>query len=216
MTGLAGLALVLSVDSYPYRSHGGVRRKESEYDEPIRKAADWLMKQSDAGRDGLIFSGHPTETGRYMPGHGLATLFLTGAYEIEEDADRKKKLGETIVRAVKCIKAAQSSEGGWHETSKVEGHDPATIPSTAIQIQALQGVDNIVGNVEDRASFDGVTYLRNLLEKSRRRRTQVAPLARDGAASQKSRRSWPAMIRGESTTNPGEGDSKSAGSSSAP
>src|SRR5205809_5340182 len=89
-----------------------------QYKANIRKAADWLMDKSQAGRDGLIFSEHPSETARYMEGHGLATIFLAGACKDEDDGGRRKKLTEVLTRAVKYIVKAQSSQGGWYHTSK--------------------------------------------------------------------------------------------------
>jgi hypothetical protein len=64
MTGLVGLALFMEGNS----DHTG------KYSVNIRKAVDWLTDKSHAERGGLIFSEHPSETGCYMQGHGLATL----------------------------------------------------------------------------------------------------------------------------------------------
>ena len=100
------------------------------------------MEQSNPKRGGLIYSEHPSETSRYMQGHGLATLFLAGVCRDETDDARRKKLTEVLTRAVKYIVKAQSSAGGWYDTSKVEGHDFATISATVIQIQALQAAEN--------------------------------------------------------------------------
>ena len=88
MTGLAGhrLAHGKGIDRYD----GDGKGPNGKYSANIRKAVDWLMDKSQAGRDGLIFSEHPSETARYMQGHGLATLFLAGAYEDEVDRARRK------------------------------------------------------------------------------------------------------------------------------
>src|ERR1700730_6906078 len=67
MTGLTGLALLM--DSKIEREDG--RRPtvgEAKYSPNIRKAVDSLSDQSQAGRDGLIFSEHASETARYMQG----------------------------------------------------------------------------------------------------------------------------------------------------
>ena len=69
MTGLAGLALLMERNI----EHEDGRRPtvgKAKYSANIRKAVDWLMDQSQAGRDGLIFSEHASETARYMQGHG--------------------------------------------------------------------------------------------------------------------------------------------------
>src|ERR1700733_8978327 len=83
MTGLAGIALLMERDeaeTFRIRVEGLVDGKGggTKHGANIRKAADWLMEQSRAGRDGLIFSEHASEASRYMQGHGLATLFLVG------------------------------------------------------------------------------------------------------------------------------------------
>src|SRR5262249_13326880 len=137
MTGLAGLALLMDDDGSKRSS-----RNEAKYWRNTYKAVDWLMAHGQAGRNGLIFSEHPSETGRYMQGHGLATLFLAGACKNEIDNARRKKLTEVLIHAVKYIVKAQSSQGGWYHTSKVEGHDFAVMSVTAIQIQALQAAEN--------------------------------------------------------------------------
>jgi hypothetical protein len=166
MTGLVGLALLMEKDSP--RSRGIVVKEvgEAKYLANIRKAADWLMAKSQAGRDGLIFSEHPSETARYMQGHGLATLFLAGARENESDEARRKKLDDVLTRAVKYIVKAQSTQGGWYDTSRVEGHDFATISATVIQIQALQAAENSGIPVPSEAIKDAQQYLKFALGKA--------------------------------------------------
>src|SRR5262249_15764527 len=117
----------------------------------IDLAVNWLLKQSQAGRDGLIYSGHASETSRYMEGHGLATLFLAGAcdegrrrrasFTDDKPGEGRKELAGGIPCAVKYILKAQSSQGGWYHTSKVEGHDLDTLSVTVIQMQALQAAE---------------------------------------------------------------------------
>lgn len=159
MTGLVGLALLMEKET-PRRSlpieQADVKAK---YLVNTRKAADWLMDNSEPRRDGLIFSGHASETARYMEGHGLATLFLAGVCQDESDAARRKKLAEVLTRAVKYIGKAQSSQGGWYHTSKVEGHDFALISVTAIQIQALQAAENAGIAIPGGINNDSQEYL---------------------------------------------------------
>jgi hypothetical protein len=124
------------------------------------------MEQSDPKRDGLIFSGHASETSRYMEGHGLATIFLAGFYREETDETRKKKLHDVLTRAVQYIGKAQSSQGGWYHTSKMEGHDLDEVLTTVIQIQALQAAEN-AGIVvrSSNAMRDAQTYLETRIDK---------------------------------------------------
>ncbi len=152
MTGLAGLPLLMETAPVSYLVN-------------IRKAADWLMDQSQPGRDGLIFSGHPSETAHYMEGHGLATLFLAGACRIETDAARQKKLTDVVTRAIKYIARAQSSRGGWYHTSRAEGHDFAAILPTVIQIQALAAAENARVPIPGAMIDDAMEYLKTAMEE---------------------------------------------------
>ncbi len=110
MTGLAGMALLME----------GSTIKEGKYAENIRKAVEWLMdKSQDGARDGLIGdTSLPQEAGRYMYGHGFATLFLASVYGDETDPKKREKLKDILTRAVKYIGNAQSSQGGWYYTAK--------------------------------------------------------------------------------------------------
>ena len=78
MTGLAGIALLMEGDVGKQSRFGASAPKPGKPRNlaEVRKAADWLMEQSQPRRDGLIFSDHPSETARYIEGHGLATIFL--------------------------------------------------------------------------------------------------------------------------------------------
>jgi Prenyltransferase and squalene oxidase repeat len=168
MTGLAGVAMLMerddaetlriNVESLVDDTEGGTKHAAN-----IRKAADWLMEQSRPGRDGLLFSEHASEASRYMQGHGLATLFLAGVLGIERDDARRKKLAEVLERAVNYIARAQSTQGGWYDTSKAEGHDFASIQATIVQVQALEAAENAGVLVPTGAVNDGLEYLRTAL-----------------------------------------------------
>jgi hypothetical protein len=131
MTGLAGLAMLME----------GSTVREGKYAPNIRRAADWLMDRSMKGnnRDGLIGNpDHPTEAGRYMYGHGFAMLFLAQIYGEEDDRERRERLKDILTRAVKYTGAAQSTQGGWFYTSRVDGHDQDEGSVTVTQMQALR------------------------------------------------------------------------------
>jgi len=135
MTGLAGMAMLME----------GSTIREGKYATHIRRAADWLMERSMKGnqRDGLIGNpDHPTETGRYMYGHGFGLLFLASVYGDEDDRERREKLKDILTRAVKYCAAAQSTQGGWYYTSKVEGGDNDEGSVTVTQVQPLRACRN--------------------------------------------------------------------------
>lgn len=154
MTGLAGLAMLME----------GSNVREGPYSQQIRKAADWCMERSMRAnnRDGLIGNpDHPTETGRYMYGHGFATLFLACVYGDEEDRERREKLKDILTRACKYIANAQSTQGGWFYTSKVDGHDQDEGSVTVTQMQALRACKNAGIPVNKEVMRKGYMYLKN-------------------------------------------------------
>ncbi len=154
MTGLAGLALLME----------GSTVREGKYAAQIRRAVDWCMERSQkgGGRDGLIGNpDHPTETGRYMYGHGFALLFLASAYGEEDDKDRREKLKDILTRAVKYAGAAQSSQGGWFYTSCKEGHDQDEGSVTVTQMQALRACRDAGIAVPKQIMKKGYDYLKN-------------------------------------------------------
>src|ERR1700722_18294275 len=111
MTGVAGMALLME----------GSTVKDGKYAAHIRKAVDYLMdKSQDANqRDGLIGDTTiPSESARYMYGHGFATLFLASVYGDETDQKKRAQLKDILTRAVKYIGNPQSTQGGWFYTSK--------------------------------------------------------------------------------------------------
>ena len=131
MTGLAGLAMLME----------GSTVRDGKYATNIRKAVEWIMDRSQKGnRNGLLGNpDHPSETGRYMYGHGFGLLFLASVYGDEEDRDRRDRLKDILTRAVKYTGNAQSTQGGWYYTSKQEdGHDSDEGSVTVTQMQGLR------------------------------------------------------------------------------
>lgn len=155
VTALAGMAFLMN---------GGGDSK-AKYADNLSKAVDYLISKSDAKREGLIFSGHATEINRYMQGHGLATQFLAWAHQTEANQERRKKIDDVLNTAVKYIAKAQSSQGGWYDTSKVEGHDFDSVAATAIQIQSLYMISELGIPVRSEAiALDAQTYLKKSIE----------------------------------------------------
>src|SRR5262245_41590754 len=69
ITALCGMALLME----------GSNIREGKYAENIRKAVDWFMDRSQ--RNGLLGNpNNPTESMRYMYGHGYGLLFLSQIY----------------------------------------------------------------------------------------------------------------------------------------
>jgi hypothetical protein len=154
MTALSGMALLLD----------GSTVREGRYAGNIRRAADWLMDRSMKGnqRDGLIGNpDHPSEAGRYMYGHGFSMLFLASVYGDEEDKDRRERLKDILTRAVKYCGNAQSTQGGWFYTSKMDGHDQDEGSVTVTQMQGLRACRNAGIPVPKDIIKKGLDYLRH-------------------------------------------------------
>jgi hypothetical protein len=165
MTGLVGLALLMEQDT-EFVNGIGEMPADRKYSVNIHKAVDWLIEKSQVGRGGLIYSEHASETSRYMEGHGLATIFLAGICRHDEQPGMgPKKLNEVLTRAVKYIVNAQSTQGGWYHTSKVEGHDLDAFSTTVIQIQALQAAENAGIPVPSETINDAKEYLKKAMGK---------------------------------------------------
>jgi hypothetical protein len=154
ITALCGMAFLME----------GSTPKEGKYSEQIRKAADYLMEKCQVGgnRDGLIGDpSQPSESVRYMYGHGFGLLFLSCLYGDETDKTKRAKLRDILQRAVKYAIAAQSSRGGWYYTSKVDGHDQDEGSVTITQVQALRAAANAKIDVPKTVIDKTYSYLKN-------------------------------------------------------
>src|SRR5438445_2829102 len=87
MTALGGMAFLME----------GSTLREGKYSQNIRRAVDWFMERAQP--NGLLGNpNNPTESGRYMYGHGFGLLFLSCAYGEEEDTDRRKRLEKILTK----------------------------------------------------------------------------------------------------------------------
>jgi hypothetical protein len=159
MTGLSGMALLME----------GSTIREGKYSTNIRKAVDYLIARSQP--NGLIGNVNtPGEAGRYMYGHGFATLFLASVYGEEDEGDRRRKLEDVLTRAVKFSRDAQTSRGGYGYISAKDGGDFDEGSVTVTQVQAARAarnagiavpkdlIDNAIKYLKDSTSNGGVIY----------------------------------------------------------
>lgn len=129
MTALGGMVLLME----------GSTLKDGKYADNIRKAVDWFMEPGRCQRNGLIGNpNNPTESARYMYGHGFGLLFLSQVYGEEEDASRRKKLLGILTRAVDFTGKAQTNRGGWGYVSAADGGGFDEGSVTVTQVQALR------------------------------------------------------------------------------
>jgi hypothetical protein len=149
MTALAGLAMLME----------GSTMRDGKYAEHIRKAVDWLMDRCQS--NGLIGNpNNPSESARYMYGHGYGLLFLAQVYGEEEDNDRRRKLEGILSRAVQFTGKAQTPRGGWGYVSSADGGGFDEGSVTITQVQALRAARNAGISVPKGVIDKAQEYLR--------------------------------------------------------
>lgn len=140
MTALAGMCFLME----------GSTLKEGKYSEQVRKAVDWFLAANRQQASGLLGDvRNPTESTRYMYGHGFGTMFLASVYGEEEDKDQREKLEKCLKKAVEFIAKAQTNKkhrkpegkevdvGGWGYVSAADGNN---FDEGSVTITALQGL----------------------------------------------------------------------------
>ncbi len=149
MTALAGMALLME----------GSTLREGKYSDNIVKAVDWFLTRSQ--NNGLLGNPqNPTESSRYIYGHGFGLMFLSCAYGEEEDDKRRKKLEAIIKKAVEFSGKAQTKQGGWGYVSAADGGGFDEGSTTITQLQGLRAARN-AGIVVPKSIIDSATeYLR--------------------------------------------------------
>jgi hypothetical protein len=131
MTSLAGMAFLME----------GSTIRDGKYADKIRKAVDWFMERSQ--RNGLLGNpNNPTESARYMYGHGYGMLFLATVYGEEEDGSRRTKLEKILTKAVEFAGNAQTNRGGWGYVSAADGNGFDEGSVTITQMQGLRAARN--------------------------------------------------------------------------
>jgi len=137
----------LTVMAYLSAGHQPDRGK---YGEVLRKATDYLCKQSQP--TGLI--SNPTRSaGPPMYGHGFATLALAELWGMTQRPDLRDKLD----RAVRLIISTQNSQGGWRYQPRVEDAD---ISVTICQIMALRAAANAGLAVPETTTDRAIAYVK--------------------------------------------------------
>ncbi|MCX7700299.1 MAG: terpene cyclase/mutase family protein [Gemmataceae bacterium] len=150
MTALGGMVMLME----------GSTLREGRYSQNIRRAVDWFMDRVQP--NGLLGNpNNPTESGRYMYGHGFGLLFLACAFGEEEDLERRKRLEKILTKAVEFCGKAQTDKGGWGYVSAADGNNFDEGSVTITQLQALRAAKN-AGIVVPKSIIDkAVDYLKN-------------------------------------------------------
>jgi len=145
MTALAGMALLME----------GSTLREGKYSDQLVKAVDWFLLRSQS--NGLLGNpNNPTESSKYIYGHGFGMLFLASVYGEEEDAVRRKKLEAVLKKAVEFSGKAQTKQGGWGYVSSADGGGFDEGSTTITQMQGLRAARN-AGIVVPKSIIDTAT-----------------------------------------------------------
>ena len=143
-TALAGLAMLME----------GSTTKEGKYSENLRKCVKWFTTKSRVKNNGLLGDpDNPTESSRYLYGHGFALLFLASVYGEEDNEKDRKELERVLTKAVEFTGRAQTTRnmqvegkqtivGGWGYVSAEDGGNFDEGSVTVTQLQALRAARN--------------------------------------------------------------------------
>jgi hypothetical protein len=162
MTALAGMCFLME----------GSTLKEGKYSDQVQKAVSWFLAANRQQPTGLLGDvRNPTESQRYMYGHGFGTMFLASVYGEEEDKEQREKLEKTLKKAVEFIGKAQTSKkhrkpegkevdvGGWGYVSANDGGNFDEGSVTITQVQALRAARNAGIPVPKETIDKAVAYL---------------------------------------------------------
>jgi len=124
MTSLAGMAFL---------SNGNTTSR-GPYADQVHKASGFVMAQS--GDYGLIADRR--EIGMSMYGHGFSLLFLSCAYGMETDAEKRKQMSDVLKAGILLTSRGQSQLGGWTYTPGSGDEGSVTVT----QMQGLRAAHN--------------------------------------------------------------------------
>lgn len=127
MTALAGNAMLCE----------GSTTTRGKYARNIAAAVDYLLDASQP--NGLI--GYKNDY-HYTYGHGFSMLFLSQVIGEEEDARRRERLKEVLVKAVQFCGEAQTPDGGWGYVSAKDGNNFDEGSTCVTQVQGLRACRN--------------------------------------------------------------------------
>jgi hypothetical protein len=128
IVGLAGLAFLA----------GGHQPGRGPYGEIVARALRFTLSKEQTNPVGFLFNPYGNQHGP-MYGHGFATMFLAESHGTIADKTLRRRVRDTLGRAVKVILDSQNLEGGWrYQPVK----DTADISVTVCQIMALRAARN--------------------------------------------------------------------------
>jgi hypothetical protein len=126
-TAYAGLALLME----------GSTLQEGQYAPNLRQAVAWFEKIAQPNGLLVPVNEQSEPGGVYIASHTAALLFLTSAYDTDDDAGRRKRLRPVLYNAVQFAVQAQTRRGGWGGVTASATYDFDDSALTANMLQAL-------------------------------------------------------------------------------
>jgi hypothetical protein len=128
IVGLAGLAFLA----------GGHQPGRGPYGKNVTRALQYVLGKEQVSPHGFLHNQFGSQHGP-MYGHGFATMFLAESHGTITDRDLRRRVRDTLGRAVKVIVDSQNKEGGWRYQPVPEHADMSV---TVCQIMALRAARN--------------------------------------------------------------------------
>src|SRR5207248_9119043 len=117
---------------------GGHQPGQGHYGKQVTRALQYVLTKEQSSPPGFLHHTFGQQHGP-MYGHGFATMFLAESHGTVADRDLRKRVRDTLGRAVKVIIDAQNKEGGWRYQPQPEQADMSV---TVCQIMALRAARN--------------------------------------------------------------------------
>src|SRR5947209_5583249 len=147
ITSLGGLAFMA----------GGNQPGRGRYGRVVTRTLEFVLNQEQQQPPGFLYNRNAVLHGP-MYGHGFGTLFLAEAYGMVNNRQLRRRLHDTLSRAVQLIIDTQNGEGGWRYQPR---RNDADISVTICQIMALRAARN-AGFAVPRSVADNCTkYVKN-------------------------------------------------------
>jgi squalene cyclase len=148
VVGLGGLAFLA----------GGHQPGRGQYGQVVGRALRFVLSKEQTNPVGFLFNRSGSEHGGPMYSHGFATMFLAESHGTIADRDLRRRVRDTLGKAVKVILDSQNNEGGWRYLP--EKKQTADISVTVCQIMALRAARNAGVEVPKSAVDKCIEYVR--------------------------------------------------------
>jgi hypothetical protein len=122
----------------------------------VTRALRFILSNEQNSPPGFLYNPRSHPHGP-MYGHGFGTMFLAEAHGTIAEASLRRRVRETLGKAVKVILDSQNAEGGWRYQPRVENAD---ISVTVCQIMALRAARNAGVEVPKSTVDKCIKYVR--------------------------------------------------------